>query len=107
MEVVAAGSRPTAGQRRAIVLANLVGLLAVFVTCHAQPTEPKSVPRHFGEELTAINACVRQVRQATTAGSRFDAHLTARGTMRYAGTDSEIAAFKRCMQAKGFPTEPN
>jgi hypothetical protein len=64
------------------------------------------VPRVFGAELTAINACVREVRQATT-GSKFDARLTPRGTMRYTGTDPEIATFKRCMQAKGFPTEPN
>ena len=47
-----------------------------------------------------------EVRAATT-GSRFDAHINARGAMRYTGTDQEIAAFKRCMQEKGFPTESN
>jgi len=91
----------------AIATASVLGLLAVSVVCQAQPAaEPKSVPRAFGAELTAINACVREVRTATT-GSRFDAHLNTRGAMRYTGTEQEIAAFKRCMQVKGFPTEPN
>ena len=91
---------------RAVIAAVVLGL-AVSIPCHAQPpADPKSVPRVFGEELTAINACVREVR-AMERGSKFDAHLTPRGSMRYAGTEPEIAAFKRCMQAKGFPTEPN
>ena len=103
---VASDNRRPAVQTRAIVVANVVALLAVSFPCHAQPSEPKSVPRHFGDELTAINACIREVRQATRE-SKFDAHLTTRGSMRYAGTDTEIAAFKRCMHAKGFPTEPS
>jgi hypothetical protein len=103
----ATGCSSSPARTSAIAAASVLGAIALSLTCHAQPAvEPKIVPRSFGAELTAINACVREVR-AATAGSRFDAHLNTRGAMRYTGTDPEIAAFKRCMQAKGFPTEPS
>lgn len=103
----APGCSSSPARTSAIAVASVLGALALSLTCHAQPTaEPKSGPRSFGAELSAINACVREVR-AATRGSRFDAHLNTRGAMRYTGTEPEIAAFKRCMQAKGFPTGPS
>jgi hypothetical protein len=107
MKRAGAGYRRRSIPTRAVIVAIVLAPLTVSSPCHAQPAaEPKSVPRAFGAELTAINACVREVRAMAT-GSRFDAHLTPRGSMRYTGTEPEIAAFKRCMEAKGFPTEPN
>ena len=84
----------------------LVMLLAVADGGQAQQpgADPKQEPRNtVGAELVAINLCVREVRHAGP-GSAFDAHIGTLGTMRYvSGTDAEIAAFKRCMETKGFP----
>ena len=83
-------------------------VLALGTTGNAQQpsANPKDqTPNVIGAELTAINQCVREVRQSTP-GSSFDAHVGTLGTIRFLGTEAEIAAFKRCMQAKGFPVDP-
>jgi hypothetical protein len=89
-------------------LATFVMLFALADSVHAQQPagDPKQEPRHaVGAELVAINQCVREVREARP-GSAFDAHIGTLGTMRYvSGTDAEIAAFKRCMETKGFPVD--
>jgi hypothetical protein len=82
----------------------LIGL-ALATTGNAQQPKANSKdqpPNVIGAELTAINHCVREVRESTP-GSSFDAHVGRLGTMRFLGTEAEIAAFKRCMQVKGFP----
>ena len=89
----------------------LIGALALlaFDTSHAQqqPTaDSKSLRRStIGAELTVINYCVREVRHSRP-GSTFDAYVGIQGTMRYVGTEADIAAFKRCMQAQDFPLDP-
>jgi hypothetical protein len=89
-----------------MVLASLLSLLALAESGQAQPgAEQKNAPRNsIGAELSAINHCVREVRQGP-AGSDFDAHVGTQGSMRYVGTEAEIAAFKRCMQLLGFPVD--
>jgi hypothetical protein len=86
----------------------LVGVLALADTVPAEPpsADPKELRRSLiGTELTVINYCVRDVRRSRP-GSAFDAYVGVQGTMRYVGTEAEIAAFKRCMEAQDFPLEP-
>jgi hypothetical protein len=90
-----------------VLFASLLTLLALAESRQAQTgADPKQEPRStVGAELVAINQCVREVRQARP-GSDFDAHVGTLGTMRYvSSTDAEIGAFKRCMDAKGFPVD--
>ncbi len=89
-----------------MVLASLLSLLALAESGQAQSgAEQKNAPRNsIGAELTAINHCVRQVRQGS-AGSDFDAHVGTQGSMRYVGTEADITAFKRCMELKGFSVD--
>jgi hypothetical protein len=93
---------------RRTLLASVLTLLALAGRGEAQQpgSNPKQEPRAaIGAELVAINQCVREVRVANP-GTEFDAHIGTRGAFRYLGTDAEIAAFKRCMQEKGFPVDP-
>jgi hypothetical protein len=93
---------------RETLLASVVMLLALADSGQAQQpgADPKQGPRNvIGAELVAINQCVRQVR-AAHPGSEFDAHVGTLGPIRYVGTEAEIAAFRRCMQAKGFSVDP-
>ena len=90
------------------LLVGLVVLLAWVDGSQAQQpgATPKQEPQHLvGAELVAINHCVREVRQAQK-GSELDAHIGTLGAMRYvSASDTEIAAFKRCMEKKGFPVD--
>ena len=89
------------------LLVGLLTLLALAKCAQAQQpsADPKNPPRHsIGAELTVINRCVREVRRSTR-GSDFDARVGSRGAIRYVGTDAEIAAFKRCMETRGFPVD--
>jgi hypothetical protein len=85
----------------------LVGLIGLGVphAYQAPLAADSDSPRNItGAELTVIHQCVREVRRSMP-GSHFDAHVGSQGEMRYAGTDAEIAAFKRCMQANGHVVE--
>ena len=90
------------------LVVSLVILLAWADSGQAQQpgAKPKQESQHLvGAELVAINQCVREIRQAQK-GSEFDAHVGTLGAMRYvSATDPEIAAFKRCMEAKGFSVD--
>jgi hypothetical protein len=92
---------------RLVLFASLLTLLALSESRHAQlGADPKQEPRNvIGAELVAINQCVREVRRSTP-GSDFDAHVGTLGTIRYVGTDAEIATCKRCIETKGFSVEP-
>jgi hypothetical protein len=86
-----------------------VALLVVFGgVAHASPPGPepkvKLVPRVFGTEISAVNSCVRAVRQSVPK-SGFDAYVTPRGKTRTFGSEEETAVFRRCMNAKGFTGE--
>jgi hypothetical protein len=101
----ASGIKKPMMRPRAALLAGLIGLALIDghparLAADANP-EPRNV---IGAELTAIHQCVREVRQAVP-GSDFDARVSTQGPIRYDGTDAEIAAFKRCMQLKGFSVE--
>jgi hypothetical protein len=90
---------------RTIVLASLIGLGVPLghQTPFAADSNPE--PRNItGAELTVIHWCVREVRR-NTPGSHFDAHVGTLGEMRYTGTEAEVAAFKRCMQANGYAVD--
>jgi hypothetical protein len=89
-----------------LLLSSLLALLVFSGSGQAQQTgsNPKAEPwNSVAAELDAIHECVREIRQARP-GSEFDAHVGTLGTIRYVrSTDAEIAAFKRCMETKGFP----
>ena len=97
--------------RRLVVLSLLLAM-GLVGQAHAQPgPQPKtqSPLRSPGAEVVAVNACVREVRQAVSqkggSQSRFEAHINPQGKIRSTGTDDEMLLFKRCMESKGYPAD--
>ena len=87
------------------LLASLIGIAVLHGHEPRLGADSNVEPRNVtGNELTVIHRCVREV-QRSIPGSDFDARVGAQGAMRYEGTDAEIAAFKRCMQTKGYVVE--
>ena len=76
-----------------------VAAVSAHANSRAEP-KPNAIPRVFAPELTAINACVQEVRLGTRPAT-FDAYVDVRGKMRYVGTQGQIQAFKDCIQKQG------
>jgi hypothetical protein len=93
-----------------ITSSSLALLIAGSGVAFASPPGPERkvqlVPRIFGTEITAVNACVRTVRTVVPK-SGFDAYVSPRGTTRTVGNEEETAVFRRCMRDKGLGNESN
>jgi hypothetical protein len=88
-----------------VLVSSLLLVLGLVGSGHAQagPKPKVQLPPYApAADITAVNACVREVRQGA-GQARFEAHIGPRGDLRSNGTEQELRAFKQCMQQKDSP----
>jgi hypothetical protein len=86
-------------------LASVFALLVLVGSAHAQsPAPPKEAPSAaLLDQLVAMQACVRAVRQDRPASQTpLDAYIARDGRMRVSGSEETIPLFHECMRSKGY-----
>ena len=87
----------------AAIVLGLVG--SGYAQSPAQPRAPG--PAALVDQLSAVQACVRTVRQDRPASpTPLDAYIARDGRVRVSGSEDSVPLFHECMRAKGYPSAP-
>jgi hypothetical protein len=92
--------------RRRPVVSSLLLAIGLVGPAAAQPgPQPKlQIPWSSSADVIAVNGCVYEVRH-NMKKPRFDAHISVRGKIRWAGTEEQVLLFKECLQQRGQSLE--